>query len=354
MPTSVRERPAGARTVRRARRSSSVVGVPLIVAGAVLAGLAVGRYSIHPFEIVRILLGQVLPLEQTWSPTEAAAVLNVRMPRILMGLLVGAGLALSGAALQAVFRNPIVNAQIIGVSPGASFGGALAIVLGLGSAGLVGGAFVFGLAALGLVFVVSRSREGGQTLMIVLAGVVVGAFFSALVSLVTYFADPYNDLQAIVFWLLGSLATATPEKVVIVGAPVLLGTILILSLRWRINVLSLGDDDAQTLGVRPGPLRWTLLVSVAAMVAGAVAVSGVIGWVGLVVPHLARLWVGPDHRILLPVTVALGGAYLVVVDTLTRWLTPGEIPVGVLTAVIGAPLFLVLLHRSRQRGWADD
>ncbi|MFP5072214.1 FecCD family ABC transporter permease [Pseudonocardia nantongensis] len=284
----------------------------------------------------------------------AAAVLNVRMPRILMGLLVGAGLALSGAAPQAVFRNPIVNAQIIGVSPGASFGGALAIVLGLGSAGLIGGAFLFGLAALGLVFVVSRSREGGQTLMIVLPGAVVGAFFSALVSLVTYFADPYNDLQAIVFWLLGSLATATPEKVVIVGVPEVLGTVLILSLRWRINVLSLGDDDAQTLGVLPGPLRWTLLVGVAAMVAGAVAVSGVIGWVGLVVPHLARLWVGPDHRILLPVTVALGGAYLVAVDTLTRWLTPGEIPVGVLTAVIGAPLFLVLLHRSRQRGWTDD
>ncbi|ODU03598.1 MAG: ABC transporter permease [Pseudonocardia sp. SCN 72-86] len=341
-------------TPTRLRRSSAVVGVPLVVVATVLAGLALGRYSIAPDTVVRILAATVLPITPDWSAAQAAAVLDVRLPRVLLGLLVGAGLALSGAVLQAVFRNPIVNAQIIGVSPGASFGGALAIVLGLGSGWLVGGAFVFGMAALLLVFVVSRAKEGARTLTIVLAGVVVGAFFSALVSLVTYFADPYNDLQAIVFWLLGSLATATPEKVATVAVPVLAGSAVILALRWRVNVLSLGDDDAAALGVKPGPLRWALLTAVGAMVAGAVAVSGVIGWVGLVVPHLTRLWVGPDHRILLPVTVALGGAYLTAVDTVTRTFAPGEIPIGVLTAVIGAPLFLLLLHRSRRRGWADE
>lgn len=352
MRTSVAE-PATVGAPTGSRRISALVVLPVVLAVVAVAALAVGRYTVPFDRVVAILLGQVLPLPRTWTDTEAIAVLNVRLPRVLLSVLVGAGLAVCGAVLQAVFRNPIVSPQILGVSSGASFGGALAIILGLGYAALVTGAFAFGLLALVAVFLVSRAGGTSPPLMIVLSGVVVGAFFTALVSLLTYLADPYDELQSIVFWLLGSLATATYAKVAVAGVPALAGVVLFLALRWRINVLSLGDEDAATLGVRAGPLRWLLLTTVAAVVAGAVAVSGVIGWVGLVVPHLARLWVGPDHRMLLPVTVLIGAAYLTVIDTLTRTIGVAEIPLGVLTAVIGAPVFLVLLHRSRRRMWAD-
>ncbi len=323
-----------------------------VVLIAVLA-LAVGRYSVSPDQVLRILLGQLLPLDQTWTSAEAAVVLDVRLPRVALAMLVGAGLAVCGAVLQAVFANPLVSPQILGVSSGASFGGALAIVLGLGSVALVFGAFGFGLLALVAVFAVSQLRGSAPPLTIVLAGIVVGAFFVALVSLLTYLADPYGELQSPIFWLLGSLAPARYSKVLVAAVPVLLGGALIWGLRWRVNVLSLGDEDAATLGLHPRRLRWILLTTVAAIVAGAVAVSGVIGWVGLVVPHLARLWVGPDHRVLIPVSIGLGAAYLVVIDTITRTLGVAEIPLGVLTAIVGAPVFLLVLRSSRQRMWSD-
>jgi iron complex transport system permease protein len=245
----------------------------------------------------------------------------------------------------------LVSPQVIGVSSGASFGGALALVLGLGTGYLVGSAFVFGMAALGVVFLVTAGRGGASMLMIVLGGVVTGSFFSALVSLLTFLADPYSTLPTIVFWLLGSLATATFGKVLVAAVPVLLGTAVLVALRWRINVLSLGDEDAAAVGIRPRPVRWTLLSAVALIVAGAVAVSGVIGWVGLVIPHLVRMWVGPDHRVLLPVSFLVGAAFLVTVDTLARTVSATEIPLGVLTALVGAPAFFVLLRQNRDRIW---
>lgn len=328
----------------------------LLLVAVVLVGIfaiAVGRYSVGLDQVVRILLCQLLPLDETWTTAEEAVVLNVRLPRVLLAILVGGGLAACGAVLQAVFGNPLVSPQILGVSSGASFGGALAIVLGLGSVALVLGSFGFGLVALIAVFAASRMRGPAPPLTIVLSGTVVGAFFAALVSLLTYLADPYGELQSLVFWLLGSLATATYDKVVVAAVPVLLGGAVMCALRWRINVLSLGDEDALTLGLRPGRLRWLLLTAVAAVVAGAVAVSGVIGWVGLVVPHLARLWVGPDHRVLIPVSIGMGAVYLTVIDTITRTLGVAEIPLGVLTAVVGAPVFLILLRRSQHRMWSD-
>jgi iron complex transport system permease protein len=215
----------------------------------------------------------------------------------------------------------------------------------------VGGAFAFGLAALGLLFVLTMGRSGTPMLMVVLGGVVVGSFFSALVGLVTYFADPLTTLPAIVFWLLGSLATATFAKVAVAVAPILVGAAVLLLLRWRINVLSLGDEEATSLGLRPGRMRWVILLASALVVAGAVAVSGVVGWVGLVIPHLARIWVGPDHRVLLPVSFLVGAVYLVVIDTVARTASGGEIPLGVLTALIGAPVFFWLLRRNRDRIW---
>ncbi|MCG8352192.1 MAG: iron ABC transporter permease, partial [Chloroflexales bacterium] len=233
------------------------------------------------------------------------------------------------------------------------FGGALAILLGLGWVFLVSGAMACGILALVIVYAMSQVDGRTPILMLVLAGVVTSAFFTALVSVLTYVADPYSRLPAIVFWLMGSLATATYPKVLPAAIPVLFGGGLILLLRWRLNILSLGEEEAAALGVRVQPLRWLLLVAVAAIVAGAVAVSGVVGWVGLIVPHLARMWVGPDHRVLLPVTLLLGAAYLTIIDTLARSLTPAEIPLGILTALVGAPVFFMLLRRTRGRGWVD-
>ena len=316
-----------------------------------LVALASGRFDVPLAQVGRILLAPLVPGLADVSGAETDVVTLVRLPRVLLAVLIGGGLAVAGAALQAVFRNPLVSPEIIGVSAGASFGGALALLLGLGSFFLVGGALVFGLAALVLLFAVTLTRGGAPILLVVLAGVVTGSFFSALVALVTYVADPYTELPAIVFWLLGSLATATYDKVAVAAIPVLAGSAVLLLLRWRVNVLSLGDDDAASLGVRPAPLRWVVLCAVALIVAGSVAVSGVISWVGLVVPHLARMWVGPDHRILLPQAFLLGACYLVVIDTLARALTAAEIPLGVLTALVGAPVFFALLRRNRDRIW---
>ena len=329
--------------------------VALAVAALVLAltccvALTVGRFPVSVGQVLEILGAEATGTAPASEASRDVVVL-VRLPRILLAVLVGGGLAVSGAALQAVFRNPLVSPQIIGVSSGASFGGALAIVLGLGSAMLVGFAFAFGLLAILVVYAVTRGSEGAPMLMVVLAGVVTGSFFSALVSLLTYIADPYDQLPAIVFWLLGSLATATFAKVGLAALPVLAGSLLLVLLRWRINVLSLGDDDAAAVGLRPAPARWTVLGAVALVVAGAVAVAGVVSWVGLVVPHLVRMWVGPDHRVLLPASFLVGGVFLLVIDTVARTLTAGEIPLGVLTALIGAPVFFALLRRNRQRLW---
>ncbi len=343
-------------TEQRTRRSSRFVVPVVLTVGIVAVGLislSVGRYTVPVNEVARILINEVISLPRTWTDAESNVVLGVRLPRVLLGMLVGGGLALGGAALQAAFRNPLVSPQILGVSSGASFGGVLALMFGLGSSFPVGGAFLFGLAALGMVLLIGRSRSGGAILMIVLGGVVTSAFFSALVSFITYVADPYTTLPSIVFWLMGSLATADMAKVLVAAVPILAGSAVIIGLRWRINILSLGDDDAASLGVNPGRLRALLLTMVALMTAGAVAVSGVIGWVGLVVPHIARLWVGPDHRISMPTTFVLGAAYLTIIDTLSRTVSSGEIPLGILTAIIGAPVFVLLLRNSRRQAFID-
>lgn len=333
--------------LRRPAVALAVAALALAVTGCVALG--VGRFPVSVAQVLEIFRSELTGA--TTAEQARDVVLLVRLPRILLAVLVGGGLAICGTALQAVFRNPLVSPQIIGVSSGASFGGALAIVLGLGSVLLVGLAFAFGLVAILVVYAVTRGADGTPMLMVVLGGVVTGSFFSALVSLLTYVADPYDQLPAIVFWLLGSLATASYATVALASVPVLAGSLLLVLMRWRINVLSLGDDDAAAVGLRPAPARWTVLGAVTLVVAGAVAVSGVVSWVGLVVPHMVRMWVGPDHRVLLPASFLMGGVFLLVIDTVARTLTAGEIPLGVLTALIGAPVFFVLLRRNRQRLW---
>lgn len=325
----------------------------MLLLGAMVGSLTIGRYGIA-FQDLATLAGGWVGIgpgrtgvaEPVWRVVEL-----VRVPRMLVGATVGAGLALSGAVLQGVFRNPLVDPHVIGVSSGAAFGGVFAILLGLGAVALWSMAFVSGLSALLLVVVLSRKGRRSSILMLVLTGVVVSALFSALVSLATYFADPNDTLPAIVFWLMGSFASATPQRAILIVPIVAAFSIPLLLMRFRINVLSLGDDEAKSLGLKVESTRWLVLCCVTGITAASVANSGIIGWVGLVVPHFARTMVGPDHRRMLPAVALVGASFMLIIDTMARTLTAAEIPLGVLTAIVGAPVFMVLLHRAKSEGW---
>jgi iron complex transport system permease protein len=334
-----------------AQRPGRVTIILLLIALTIVAvaSLGIGRYDIPFARVIVILLAPVSPTGIAVTPTEANVVFTVRLPRILLATLAGAGLALSGAALQGVFRNPLVGPQVVGVSSGAAFGGTLAILLSFPRYGLLACSFAFGLSALVLVYALNSIVARRNILALVLAGVVVTGFFGALVSLLQYLADTEDKLPAMVFWLLGSFATANWDKFFLVAAPVAVGSALLIGLRWRINLLSMGDEDARTLGVNVEPLRWLVLALVSYIVAAQVAVSGIIGWVGLVVPHIARLLVGPDHRVMMPASLLLGALYLLAIDTVARTATSTEIPLGILTALIGTPVFALVL-RQTQRG----
>jgi iron complex transport system permease protein len=337
----------------RSNRWTGVLVWPLLLALLVttlIVSLASGRFSVPAVLVARILAGTVLQVDHTWSPAQETVVLAVRLPRALLSGTAGAVLALAGGGLQGVFRNPLVGPQTIGISSGAALGGVAAIfIAGFGPA-VLGLSFAGAAASLAIVLLISRAAGGFAVLTLVLAGIVVGAFAAALVSLATFFADPETKLPGIVFWLMGSFAAADWPKVAAVVVCALPPTAMLFGMRWRINVLSLGDEDAAALGVRVARDRVMVLACVCLMIAAQVAVSGVVAWVGLVMPHVARLLVGPDHRRMLPVAALLGGAYLMSMDTLSRTLTAAEVPVGIMTALLGAPVFAVLLARAVRQG----
>ena len=310
-----------------------------------------GRYSVDFSDVVGILLSHIVPVEPTWTATEQGVVDLIRLPRVLAACLAGAGLSIAGAALQGTFRNPLVGPEIIGVSAGAGFGGALAILLINNAVATVACAFLGGMLAIAVVYLMSRVGRRSAILMLVLAGVVTDAFFSALISLIKYVADPHNKLPAIVYWLMGSFASVDGQKVLLILVPVAASSFLLYRLRFRINVLSAGDEEAQALGVPVARTRWIILSAVALISAAVVSVAGIVGWVGLVVPHFARMIVGPDHKILLPASAMLGALYMLAVDDIARTATAAEIPLGIITAIIGAPVFAMLLVRTQTAGW---
>lgn len=316
-----------------------------------LLALSFGRYPVSFSSVFHILYDAMVGNDAglSYSRTEQNVVLNVRLPRVLIAGIAGAGLAVSGAALQGIFRNPLVGPQIIGVSSGAALGGALAILLFSSLLITISFAFIGGLVAIIFVFLLGLNRQGSQLLMLILAGVIINAFFAALISLITYFADPNNTLQTIVFWLMGSFASASYLKLSIVFPVVLVSVLVIFALRFRINVLSLGEENAQALGMKINRTRWAVLLSVTLITSATVAVSGTIGWVGLIVPHIARIVVGHDHRILLPASAVIGGIYMIAVDTFARSITNAEIPLSVITALIGAPIFALLIHTLNKK-----
>ncbi|WP_242012245.1 FecCD family ABC transporter permease [Pseudodesulfovibrio cashew] len=315
-------------------------------------GLVWGRYPVHVADVWRILAHAAgLPVDDGLPGVLKAVVLQVRLPRVLAAMLIGGGLSVSGAAFQGLFRNPLVSPYVLGVASGAGFGAALGILLWESALLIQVSAFAFGMVAVGTAWVMSRLYRTSGTMIIILAGVVTGAFFQSLLSLVKYMADPDDKLPVIVYWLMGSLASVSMDDLLAVLPAMgicLLGLFLV---RWKLNVLTLGDEEARALGVEAGRLRFGVVVAVTVLTACAVSISGIIGWVGLVVPHLARMVVGPDYRRLIPASLALGACYLVIIDGLARNLTATEIPLGILTATVGAPFFAVLLGRGRT-GWA--
>lgn len=307
--------------------------------------LMIGAYPLTPGQALGALAGQGDPRAET-------VVWGVRAPRVAAALLVGAALAASGAAYQALFRNPLVSPDILGVSAGAGLGAVLGIFLTLPVAAIQLMAFAGGLGAVALVGLVAQAARGADpTLALVLTGVVVGALAGAATSLLKVLADPYDQLPAITFWLLGSLAAVTAADVAPALPAAALGLGGLALLRWRIDLLSLGDEEARALGVEAGRLRLIVIAAATLVTASVVALAGVVGWVGLVIPHVARMLVGPGFSRLLPVSACLGAGYLLAVDTLARTLARVEVPLGVLTAVVGAPFFVWLLARGR-RGWS--
>jgi iron complex transport system permease protein len=320
---------------------------------SIVISLGIGRFDVPIAHVAAILLDGIIPLEPTWKPVEERVVELIRMPRILIAGLAGAGLAVAGAALQGVFCNPLVGPQIIGVSSGAAFGGSFAILISESQFILIGAAFGSGILAMVIVYAVSRQQGRASILMLVLSGIVTSAFFSALVSITKFVADPDDKLPAIVFWLMGSFASASYEKVALIGIPVAIGTIVIYLMRFQINVLSLGDEEAQSLGLKVERTRWIALVAVALISAAVVAAAGIVGWVGLVIPHFARMLTGPDHRVLIPASALIGGVYLIHVDNVARASIAAEIPVGIITATLGAPVFAFLLRRAANKGWSS-
>ena len=313
--------------------------------------LALGRYPIGPIDVLRVLFSPLIPgLAKDIPEIAQQLILRVRLPRILAALLIGASFGSTGTAFQAIFKNPLVDSNILGVTSGAGFGAALALLL-MGNLWQVQvSSFLFGLSAVFLAFFGSRLYKSSPLLVLTLMGILVGSLFSSLTSLLKYVADPLDTLPAITFWLLGSLTNVTWVRLFSLGIISIAGILFLLLIRWRLNVLSLGDDEAKALGVDPSRMKLLVIFVTTLMTAAAVSVSGVIGWVGLVIPHAGRILVGPDHKFLLPASIALGASFLLLIDNIARALLPGEIPLGVLTGLIGVPILIILLRKNRT-GW---
>jgi iron complex transport system permease protein len=324
----------------------------IVLAAGLVVAFTIGRYPVSLAELLDVLWSRALGRAPSAPAAVENVVLLVRGPRVMAALLVGSALAVAGAAFQGLFRNPLVSPDILGASSGAALGAVIGIFFSLGVFGIELLAFVGGLVAVAAVYVIgSMLRSRDPILVLVLAGVVIGSLLGAGVGLVKYLADPYNQLPAMTFWLLGSLAATSVSDLLPLLGPVAIGTIVLVALRWRMNVMSLPDEEARALGVSTGPLRIAIVAAATLVTSASVATSGIIGWIGLVVPHLARALVGPDFPKLLPASALLGGGFLLFIDTLARTAAPVEIPLGILTAVIGTPFFIWLLA-DMQRSWS--
>lgn len=340
----------GARANNSVRTGIVMAGLGASIVVLALASLTVGNYDMTVPEVVSALVNGISGAAS--SDDQGTMVLTIiRLPRILLALLVGAALAASGAAYQGMFKNPMVSPDILGVSSGASVGAAVALLLAFPSFLVHGVSFLCGLAAVGLVLAIAHvfGKGSNSLVVIILAGTVMSSTFQAFVSLVKYIADPDDTLPQITYWLMGSFARSGNESNILYMAAILLvaGGVLV-AMRWKINALSFGEEEAQTLGLNIKLTRIVVIVAATLLTSATVCLCGSIGWVGLIIPHMARLVVGPNYKVLLPVSMLGGACFMLLVDDVARVIVPGELPVGVLTSLIGAPLFIYMLLKGRK------
>ena len=322
-------------------RRFAVLGA--VFAAALFGSVLLGRFSVTPKELFRLLLSRLTETEQGWRDGAENVVFQIRLPRVAAAALIGAALAVAGVSYQGMFRNPMVSPDILGASTGAGFGAALAILLGAGYFGISMSAFVFGLLAVAAAYLVSCMSRTNQTIALILAGMMVSSLFSAGTSYLKLVADTQQQLPAITYWLMGSLSSIKPRDVLFLVIPVTLGLVPLLILSWRMNLLTLGEEEARSMGVNTRLLRFPVILCATLLTAASVAVSGMIGWVGLVIPHFCRMLFGYDYRRLIPAATLFGASFLIIVDDIARLATAGEIPLGILTAFVGAPIFLYLI-----------
>ena len=329
-----------------AKARSKVIVLGLVTVVVAIVSLGIGRYYIGPMGIVKVLLQGISGRYYGMDKNAMAVVLNIRLPRIAASMLLGAGLAISGQTFQMIFRNPLVSPDVLGTSSAASFGASLALLLSLSALMVSITAFIAGIAALILIYTIASKTRREQTLSLILVGMVVSSLFSASTSFVKLIADPNNVLPAITYFLMGSLSGVGSGDLALVGFPVLVSIVVLLVLSWKINLLSLSEDEARSIGVNTRLVRAVAIVCATVITASSVAVAGNIGWVGLIIPHISRMLVSNDARYSFPSSVFFGASFLTLVDCVSRAASMVEIPIGILTAFIGAPFFLFLLFRE--------
>lgn len=330
------------------RCRSCILVLCLALAAAFFLSFTLGRYTVPLRQVFRILFSKIFPLEQTWTMEMEAAILNIRFPRICMACLVGCSLSAAGAAYQGVFQNPMAAPDLLGASGGASLGAAFAIVMGWSARMIMLCAFVCSLLTVAAVFLTAQHAQGRKTVNLILAGIMVGSLCTAGTSYIKLIADPSDQLPQITYWLMGSLSGVKKSDLPFALIVMLIGLIPLFLLRWRINLLTLGEEEARTLGVNTDLMRLVIILCATLITAASVSAAGVIGWVGLVIPHLCRMLVGGSYRYLMPASFAGGALFLLIVDDLSRNLLVVELPIGILTAVIGAPFFLYLICRKEK------
>ncbi|MDD2556612.1 MAG: iron ABC transporter permease [Syntrophaceticus sp.] len=328
------------------RNTFIIIGLGVLLIITIIISFQLGRYPIPTKEVLGIALSKLFPFEPFWTDRVEMVLINIRLPRIVLACLVGCCLSAAGAAYQGVFQNPMAAPDILGASAGAAFGAALAIYNYGSNLMLTISAFFFSLLTVSLVYLISRRVKGNRILGLILSGIIVGSLFSAATSFIKLVADPNEQLPAITYWLMGSLAGAKIGDIKFVIIPMFVGLVPLILLRWRMNVLTMGDDEAKTMGVNTNQIRFIVIICSTLVTAASVSVSGMIGWVGLVIPHLSRKLVGNNYNHLMPASILFGAIFLLLVDNVSRNLLTTEIPLGILTAFIGAPFFIYLITRE--------
>lgn len=305
-----------------------------------------GRYPVSPPELMKIILSGIIDIPQSWPDAAENVIFQIRLPRVLAAAIIGAALSLAGVSYQGMFQNPMVSPDILGASSGAGFGAALAILLGAGYMGISVAAFLFGLAAVMLAYGISRVSRINATLAMILAGMMIGSLFTSCTSFVKLVADTEQTLPAITYWLMGSLVSIKPQDVAFAIVPIIAGSVPLFLLKWRMNLLTVGEEEAQAMGINTRALRLVVIVCATLLTASSVAISGMIGWVGLVIPHFCRMIFGYDYRKIIPASALFGATFLMVVDNIARLATTAEIPLGILTSFVGAPIFVYLILKG--------